>query len=62
MTQAKHIKVWLWAGLLLVLLCAHLPILYTHYYHNLTETPTAENGSMDVTGVSPAKGIILDGN
>jgi hypothetical protein len=55
-------KAWLFAGFLFVLLCSHLPVVYTLFYHNLTAAPTAEDGSMDVTGVSPAKDIILDGN
>jgi len=62
MTEMKHTKAWLLAGLLFVLLCSHLPVMYTLFYHDLTAAPTAEGGSMDVKGVSTAKDIILDGN
>jgi len=62
MTESRHTKAWLLAGLFLVLLCSHLPVICTLFYHDLTGMPTAENGSMDVSGVSPAKDIILDGN
>lgn len=62
MTEMKHTKAWLLAGLLFVLLCSHLPMMYTLFYHDLTAAPTAEGGSMDVKGVSTAKDIILDGN
>lgn len=62
MTESKRIKVWLLAGLLFILLCSHLPVLYTLFYHDLTKSPTAEDGNMDVKGSSPVKDIILDGN
>ncbi len=62
MTELKHTKAWLIAGLLFVLLCSHLPVMYTQLYHNLTATPTAEDGSVDVIGVPAAKDIILDGD
>ncbi|MEA4934312.1 MAG: hypothetical protein VB071_12155, partial [Lawsonibacter sp.] len=61
MKESKCTKAWLLAGLLFVLLSSHLPIIYTLLYHNLTGMPTAESGSVDLTGVSPARNNILDG-
>ena len=62
MTESKRTNAWILAGLLFVLLCAHLPLVYTMFYHNLMGAPTAESGTMDVTGVSPVKSIVLDGD
>jgi len=62
MKESKRGKACLLSGLLFVLLCSHLPVLYTLFYHDLTAAPTVKDGSMDVTGVFPAKDIILDGN
>lgn len=62
MTDSKRTKAWILAGLLFVLLCSHLPLVYTVFYHNLTGAPAAENGTLDVTGISPAKSMVLDGD
>lgn len=53
--------VWLIAGLLFAILFSHLPVLYTSFYHPLTGAPTATNGSMDLSGRSASKTIVLDG-
>ena len=62
MTESKHIKAWLLAGLLFVLLGSHLPVLYTQFYHKLTGAPTAEGSIMEAAVTSAAKDIILDGD
>lgn len=61
MMKSKRTKAWLLAGLLFVLVCSHMPVIYTLFYHELTASPSAKDGIMDVTGVSPAKSIVLDG-
>ncbi|MDF3003408.1 MAG: hypothetical protein K0Q48_3527 [Bacillota bacterium] len=61
MRESKRTKAWLIAGLLFVLICSHLPVMYTQFYHTRTATPTAEDGSIDVAGVSLSKETILDG-
>lgn len=62
MTESKRTKAWLLTGLLFMLLSSHLPIIYTLHYHELTGLPTAESGNLDLTGVTPAKNNILDGD
>lgn len=49
-------------GLMLAVFFMNLPVVYTHLYHDLTGAPRALNGSMDLSSVSPADGMIyLDG-
>lgn len=48
-------------GLLFVVVISHLPVVYTLSYHGLTGVPAAEDGSISLSGVSPERSIILDG-
>lgn len=61
MKKPTYVKVSLITGLIFVLLISHLSVLYTLFYHPLTGAPTAGDGSIDLTGVSPARTIVLDG-
>lgn len=61
MKKAKYTAVLLIAGLLFSILFSHLPLLYTMFYHPLTGAPTASEGSMDLSGRSASKAILLDG-
>lgn len=61
MKQASHMGAWLIAGFLFVLVFSHLPVLYTLFYHPLTGEPAAAGGSMDLSGRSADKTIVLDG-
>ena len=62
MNESKHTKAFLISGLLFVILFAHLPVLYTLFYHSLTGAPSAEAGSMDGARLSPSRSGILDGS
>lgn len=61
MKEAKHTKACLIAGLIFAILFSHLPLIYTLFYHNLTGAPTAAGGSINLTRLSPARKIVLDG-
>lgn len=61
MKESKHTKVYLILGLIFVILFAHLPVVYTLFYHNLTSAPAAVDGSIDLTTLSPTRTIVLDG-
>jgi hypothetical protein len=61
MKGSKHIKANLILGLIFVILFSHLPVAYTVFYHNLTDAPTAIDGSIDLKKLSPTRTIVLDG-
>jgi hypothetical protein len=61
MKKTTYLKTSLIAGLLVVLLVSHLPVIYTLFYHPLTGAPTAGGGSIDLTGFSPTNTVVLDG-
>ncbi|HEX2927069.1 MAG TPA: ATP-binding protein [Ruminiclostridium sp.] len=61
MRESKSTKVYLILGLAFVILFTHLPVIYTMFYHNLTGTPTAENGKIKLDTFSPADSVVLDG-
>jgi hypothetical protein len=48
-------------GMLFALAVSHLPVVYTHFYHSLTDVPAAENGSVPLSNVPDSKRIVLDG-
>ncbi len=54
-------KAMLIAGLVFVILFAHLPVVYTHLYHDLTGVPSAAGGVVDVSGLPLAGTVVLDG-
>ncbi|MDP4092793.1 MAG: ATP-binding protein [Bacillota bacterium] len=62
MRESKRTKIYLVLGLTFVILCTHLPVVYTMFYHNLTGAPTSVDGSINVTQLSPARTIVLDGS
>jgi len=62
MRQSKYIRAYLIIGLIFVILFTHLPVVYTVFYHNLTEAPTAIDGSIYLNKLSPDKTIVLDGS
>lgn len=62
MKESKYIKANLIFGLIFVILFSHLPVAYTVFYHNLTDAPTAIDGSIDLNKLSPAGTIVLDGS
>jgi Signal transduction histidine kinase regulating citrate/malate metabolism len=61
MKAGKHTGAWLIAGFLFVLLTAHLPVVYTLFYHPLTGAPTAQNGAVNLSEQSASQPIVLDG-
>lgn len=61
MKETRRTKAYLISGLIFVLLFAHLPVIYTLFYHNLTGAPTTKNGSIDVAQLSSSQNIVLDG-
>lgn len=61
MKESKYLKISLIAGLIFVLLFSHLPVIYTLFYHHLTGAPTASDGSINLTGLSPSRTVVLDG-
>jgi len=62
MKESKHMKTNLILGLVFSILFTHLPVVYTVFYHNLTGTPAAVDGKIDLNSLSPEKAIVLDGN
>lgn len=61
MKELKHTKAYLISGLIFAFLFSHLPVVYTLLYHNLTGAPTATGGSINLTRLSTARTIVLDG-
>lgn len=61
MQNSKHTRVYLILGFLFSILFTHLPVVYTVFYHSLTGTPTAMNGSIALEKASPDGTIVLDG-
>lgn len=62
MKQSKYIRANLILGLIYVILFTHLPVVYTVFYHNLTDAPTAIDGSIYLNKLSPDQTIVLDGS
>lgn len=62
MTSRGKRKIYLIIGLILSLLIIFLPVVYSHYFHELTATPKVIEGTLDMTS-SPIKAdnIVLDG-
>ena len=61
MKKTKRTGAWLIAGFAFVIIICHLPVLYTLFYHPLTGAPMAADGSMNLSGQSADKKIVLDG-
>lgn len=62
MIQTNRRKWFLILGLVLVILFMNLPVVYTYFYHDITGTPKAVNGRINLSAVSPAdRKIYLDG-
>jgi hypothetical protein len=52
MKKNKHCELMLIGGLILTIIIIFLPVVYTWTYHDLTGTPVASNGRMDLSTVS----------
>lgn len=62
MTKVKLRKLVLIGVLVLAIIFMNLPAAYTYFYHDITGAPTAVNGNINLSAVSPADGnIYLDG-
>lgn len=61
MKKTNRIRTHLLAGFLLAFLISHLPVLYTLFYHPLTASPTAVDGSIRLSEHYSGKRTILDG-
>lgn len=62
MLKNKKGKRILICGFILTLLLIYLPVVITHFYHNITGAPVAINGTMDVSSVNLDDGkAYLDG-
>lgn len=62
MLKNKHRKIFLICGLMLAFIIFFLPLIYTHYYHNITGTQRSINGKIDLsTNVLTDRKIYLDG-
>ncbi len=61
MSKINYTKAWLLAGLFFVILSAHLPVLYSLFYHDLTGASVAADGNIDVMGLSTDRSVVLDG-
>lgn len=61
MKESNHTKVYLISGLIFVILFTHIPVLYTLFYHSLTNAPEAAGGSINLSKLSPTRTIVLDG-
>jgi len=61
MKKSKRTKVLLILGILFVVVISHLPVIFTLFYHNLTDVPTSKKGSINLTEISSSQNIILDG-
>ncbi|MDF2822585.1 MAG: hypothetical protein K0R15_3033 [Clostridiales bacterium] len=56
-------RVWfhIWCIVLAIVLI-NLPVIFTYFYHDITNLPKAVNGSLDLSGVDQVDGdIFLDG-
>jgi len=62
MMKSRNTKTYLVLGLIFVILFAHLPVVYTMFYHNLTGAPTAKSGNIDGALLSPSRTVVLDGS
>jgi len=61
MSSVKQTRTYLVLGLIFVIVFTHLPVVYTLFYHHLTGAPQAQDGNMDLTGVSLSRTVVLDG-
>jgi len=61
MDSFKNARTHLISGLIFVILFAHLPVIYTLFYHDLTKAPKAIDGEINLRNNSPARTIVLDG-
>lgn len=61
MKKPGRTEILLILGMLFALVCSHLPVLHTLFYHNLSNVPAAKNGSVDFSNVSNIDRIVLDG-
>lgn len=61
MSSTKHVKLYLVLGFLFSILFSHLPVVYTLFYHELTDAPIGDNGALDIQSASPVRTIVLDG-
>lgn len=62
MMKNKHGKGILIGGFFLTVLLIYLPVVITHFYHNITDIPAAINGTNDLSAVALDNGkIYLDG-
>jgi len=61
MRGPQYIRIQLLAGFLLAVLIPHLPVLYTLFYHQLTDAPASVNASISLPGDYSGKRIVLDG-
>jgi len=62
MVKNKHHEGFLIGGLILTFFLIYLPVVCTHFYHNITGAAEAVNGSMDLSAVGLADGkTYLDG-
>ena len=61
MNGSKHVRTHIILGLVFVIMFAHLPVIYTLFYHNLTSSPKAVDGEINLKNNSPARTIVLDG-
>ncbi len=61
MRRQRHAGILLILGMLFTLVVSHLPVVYTLFYHQFTNVPTAETGSLQLSDMSASERIILDG-
>jgi len=61
MNGSKHVRTHIILGLVFVIMFAHLPVIYTLLYHDLTKAPLAFDGEINLKDDSPARTIVLDG-
>jgi hypothetical protein len=62
MVKNKYREVLLICGLIITIFLIYLPVVGTHFYHNITGTAEGINGSMDLSAANPSeRKIYLDG-
>ena len=61
MKRSERTKAFLIIGMLFAILSSHLPLMYTLFYHELTGVSRAEAGSINLSGASVDRRIILEG-
>ncbi|MEL7609318.1 MAG: ATP-binding protein [Bacillota bacterium] len=61
MKEPKRVGAALILSLVFALLCSHVPVLYTLFYHDLSGAPTAKAASLDAAGACVQERVILDG-